>query len=382
MAEGHSAPIIQGDMNQMMALLSQTGQRSGGGRLGYHLLDDAYYPSGTLRSPDIIRVLPATYRQELLLKDQAMAGDWPFFTWREHRDTRTFKSAVCSGGLFFFDQERRDPCHGCSTYYDLRKKDEKGKWQEGWLTSRQQHSVSLIHFHEYQYVPQKDKKTGAVKTKNDGSAFMAWQRSIGDPQADTIPCRKMRWDFGSTYRTLLLQANSALFYCCRSCGSKDSIRWDAVVCGNPECEAPIYQREDGDLTTAQIEEIDKQSNDMYLCPACGQTHLPKKYFSCENCDNPEPSSIFDVNLHLYMLETRSPGARKATKTLQLAGYSDPHPIMLPDGLTDEEAEFMVTPFDLPTLLAPTSMADQVAIIGAKRETQTRTPSNSSREYNK
>ncbi len=369
--------IVQGDVTQMMALMAQTGQRGAGGRLGYHLMDDAYYPSGTRRAPDIVRLLPQMYRQELLLNDQVVVGDWPFFTWREHRDTRTYKSTSCSGGLYFFDSNRAEPCHGCDLYLAARTKDERGRWKEGYLGRRQQHSVSLIHYHEYQLLPQLDKSTGQVKTRNDGSAFMAWQRSRRDPQAETLPCRKMRWDFGSTYRGIILDTAKAIFYSCKNCGTKNSIHWEAVVCGNPECEYPFYERGKTQLDAEEIEALDKQANEMYLCPHCEQTTLPKKYYACENCDDAQPASIFDVDLHFAMVETQTPG-RKSTKTFQLVDYSEPHPIELPEGLTEEQAEFMLQPFDLPTLLGPTPMADQVAILGPKQVT--RTPSNSTREY--
>jgi hypothetical protein len=44
-------------------------------------------------------------------------------------------------------------------------------------------------------------------------------------------------------------------------------------------------------------------------------------------------------------------------------WSEPRPITIPDGLSEEEAKDLITPFDLEKLLKPHSIEDQKAILG-------------------
>ena len=67
-------------------LKQQEGQRSSNysarGPSGFELMNDAYWPKGSPNSPDIIRILPAMYQQEVLFGDSLIDAEWPFYTWR------------------------------------------------------------------------------------------------------------------------------------------------------------------------------------------------------------------------------------------------------------------------------------------------------------
>ena len=236
----------------------------------------------------------------------------------------------------------------------------------GRVGSYERSSVTIVHYYPYVSRAVLDKE-GNPRKRRDGTVIKELQRLMDNPAEGevVVPARKMRWDFSKTVRSQILDLTEAIARGCTHCGSKDSITWEAIVCGNPNCEFPILDKSSAPAGMLGLLENKKDEvmSRPYTCEHCGETHVPVMYSSCSNCSSASPATLFDVEFSLYTTgEGRS-------RTLNIA-WSAPHPIVVPKGMPEEDAKELFTPFELQKILGPHSIEDQKRILGELPDSNT------------
>ncbi len=331
---------------------------------------DQFQPTKNHLRPDIIRILDASYPTEI--PDEAgenlVKVSFPWWSWTEHRDNYHEKSCVCSAGPWAGNKKKAAACRGCELFFGLMKRDPvSGRMKLGPMSKRDMFSFSVIHYHPYHRVEQLD-EDGVVKKNNQGEPFWRWVRCEidGCPHCAagklTIPARKLHWDMGTSHRATLFEKDEMLRRCCKSCRTRNSLTWEAFVCANEECEHPFFRHGE---TKIKEEDVFKAVKDRMLCPVCGAFDVPRQYNKCLKCgDNPEPSTIFDVILHVHRKATDGTNGTE----LKIDDWEEAYDgVYVPPEIAafDEEmAKNFHVPLDLPKLIKPTDIPTQNRLFGA------------------
>ena len=331
---------------------------------------DQFTPTKNHLRPDIVRLINAAYPTELPddKRENLIKVSLPWWSWIEHWDNYHEKKSVCSGGPWAGDKKKASTCRGCELFFSLMKRDPvTGKMKLGSMSKREMFSFTCIHYHPYHRVEQLD-EDGNIKLNNQGEPWWQWVRCEIEncPHCAagklTLPARKLHWDMGVNHRASLFEKDEALHQCCKSCKSKNTITWEAFVCSNEECEYPFFRHGE---TKMKEDEVRKAVQDRMLCPKCGTFDVPRTYNRCSKCgDNPEVASLFDVVLHVH---------RKATEgingtELKIDDWEEAYDgIYVPPEIAAFDPEYAANfhvPMDLPKLIKPTEIAQQVKMFGA------------------
>jgi hypothetical protein len=273
----------------------------------------------------------------------------------EHYHGHYRLGGICSGGPFFFDRNKREPCHGCDLYWNAPK----GRKNKP-ISMSNKFGFGVLVMEPFHKVPQIDRNTGQFSINpNTQQPYTNWDRCLGQgcpscQQAlETVQGRMQPWIMSKTHFNNLNAYSDRLG--CLTCGARSTPDNRPVIstafwqCGNPACRQLIF---DMNNTTATLEQIRNVVNYPYTCPFCGMVAYPEEVIQCANCTPagavPVRASIFDVDLQVIAPKT---GDNDAT-TLTVLASSDPRP------LAEMYAPLMQYTPDLEKILAPTPLEKQ------------------------
>ena len=344
---------------------------------------DSYKPSKTRL--DRIRLLRANYHVEIVKDDALIKVATPWFPWVEHFHGTRQQGTVCSAGPWRSNKKKKQPCCGCDHFWSgMHTNPQTGKRERGYMGMRDMNTFSVIHYWPYHEVEQIDNE-GHVRVGNQGKPFTEWVQCEGVAscphciaQKPRTPAHKLHWDLGRDHFDRLMNKDRYLATCCKNCGGRNTITWEAYVCGNKSCEHPFFVNGE---TSVKPEEIEKQVSKGMLCPVCGIFEIPTQYITC-TCGTPVRMGIFDVEMQVK----RSPVANGIGTELVIEEWQGPFEVInLPPEIAAnaELAESFATPLNLPTIFKPTSYSEQVAKfgnVGAPQGDIARTPVTS--DYNR
>ena len=367
--KSHLSPRV-GTMQQMgSAQTKASSSRHAGGPRPTWV--DQFQPTTNPMHPDVVQIVRAVYPAKA--KDDTgetlVDVGYPWGAWISHYDSHAKTSGVCSAGPWAGSKKKAQPCRGCDLFFSLMRKDPTtGKNTLGPINKRDMYSFSVIHYHPYHLVEQLNKKDGTIKVnQKTGEPF--WQLWIcGIENCEhcangkmIISARRLHWDMGMSHWNKLLERDAMLSRCCKNCSGRNTVTWEAHVCSNPECEHPFFEHGKTNIGEEHILEAVKKP---MLCPRCGNYAWPKEYDSCSGCGGAcRPASIFDVRLHVH----RTAIVGKNGTELSIDDWEEAYDgILVPEDVgrhSQEMADDMLLPLELPKILAPTSMEQQMKIYG-------------------
>lgn len=344
--------------SQNRAEKKQSRGNSGGGIPSWV---NEYKPPTSL--PDTIRLVAGDYTVE----DADASGNivtmehLPFWPFVEHFDARTKKRANCSAGPHANDRNKRAPCHGCDLFWSSKKKNEAtGKWEKGFMGKRDMIAFTILHFHNYHKVTQRDQATGMAKLNpNTGSPYYSWMRCEKDangrgkcPHCDAgfeIKFgHRMHWAMGQDHYNTLLAKDEEIGQCCANCGGRDTIvsqAWTCEKCGDAVIE---------DTSSLRAQEIADITGRPARCQ-CGHVGYLVEIIDCTKCGDAKRATLFDVDLKLRRIEPQD-GTNRTT--LSISSFSDPRPI-------DKNLLEIAKPEKLDKIYGPTPIETQGVLFGVQ-----------------
>lgn len=343
-------------MQKARALANRPARRGGGGAPYWK---DTYSPPDL--STDIIRLVPGSYTQEVSYDGETSVTDtFEYFMFREHHNGK--RGCICSGGPLWANKEKALPCPSCVVFWeDVRERKAKkarGDNTKGpnRMSCRDQFVFNVWDYGMYFEIPETDKNGQIRMNGQTNQPFTHWVKgNPNDPRMQGRPWKQgdMRpWPMGGTYKDALFNKAKLIGNSCASCGTRDSITCVLKVCGNPECQQPVYDPSTTTLTDEQRETIDNDPN--YRCPHCGYIGFITEIIQCSACANPVRATIFDVDIEVQRL-----GTKGQQTFLQIHNYSNPRPIQV----SDPEVLKNIKPLDLAKKFAPTPPEVQMKIYG-------------------
>lgn len=325
-------------------------RRRGGGSL----YGNRFVPSEDY--PDEILLVPAEYETPIVNEhDEVEHVMTEYFFYRQHYDSRRRKYAHCSGGSFYRNRDRADPCLGCFINRELTVWGDDGKIARDSHVSyaRPMRAFTIIHFHRYHWVEQ-ERDGRPVLNPNSNKPYMEWLRCLeptGDrcwmceQQKKSTDARRLHWSLGPVHHNSLEHHNSRISANCTNCGMTKSISWEAWVC--PECG---YAHVEKDTTKLSIKDIDELIMKPITCPSCGVRAFPKEEYYCEGCSKSGTRmNIFDRRLLVHK-ETQMSSDGKQTVI-----HIDNGPV---EKTPAEDYKGLYEPMDLDTIFAPDTLEAQ------------------------
>jgi hypothetical protein len=368
-------------------------KRAGGGR-GAPTWIDRFKPSTD--DPDTIRIIPGDYDVQQCTPDGNIeVVKQPFFVYGEHFHATLEKGSVCSAGPLYNWKDKRQPCYACDLFWQGMQPDPvTNKKKRGPMSRRDMSSFTVIHFHPYHKVEQTDRSTGQVRmNESTGVPFYNWVKCEGRgcemcrAQKEISSAHRLHWDMGTGHFNTLLEYEKEVGKGCLTCGGRNALQLEALVCRGPGCGEPKVVMNE---TNLKPKEIDELFNSLSKCDYCGHEGFLAEIISCKNCTpagrDPRRATLFDVDLDVKRVEDASGNSNQTT--LIVTQWSDPHPI---DPVYAELAKpinldkvFLPTPLDAQAVLynlGPQALADLKAG-NAPRGRQPVTPGSASRPYSK
>lgn len=309
---------------------------------------------------DVVRLLPIDL--EIKWVDsygQLQGSTLGYWTYVEHFDGRTKKSAVCSAGPYAQFREKREPCLACDMFWaEVRNKARR-------MSRRDMYVFNVLDYDNYYEIEQVDRQTGQVRMKDDRTPWMEWVKGTG--RNDLAKSGKTpkeghlcHWAMGHGHYTTLFSADEMIGEGCKSCGHKRSpderssaITSMAWLCSNEACGEALI---DVSETEMSIEDIKKATKRKMMCRKCRHEGLPVEFIECSWCQKPERATIYDVDLQVRRVKT-SKGEEGNQTQLMIVGWSNPKPV------DPKYAKIIEKPFDLSQMYAPTPMEKQVEWFG-------------------
>jgi hypothetical protein len=211
------------------------------------------------------------------------------------KDNNLFRKLRCAGGWEGHDAD----CLCC-----YRKKN--GDKRVGF--PRDVFSMNILHLALYQKQPLKDKDGKPRRFENDdpegghrrGDPIMGWTEvtrardkkdvlvNIEDLLEDgsVSMARKKYVEVGSGHLQNLMLINDKAEKICACSGKLEPV---AFFC--EKCDETICDVEEANMTA---EERDQYAMERQRCDSCGHFGFPENEHVCDECDEPEPLSAFDV----------------------------------------------------------------------------------------
>lgn len=302
---------------------------------------------------DTFRILRGNYRQQFLDADGNLVEEpLSFVKFREHFHGSMQKGAICSGGPYYMDREKRQLCEGCTMYWEdyMEKQAKKNRGD----TSKGPNRISMMDKYgftvwDYAYyfeMPSTDSSGQLRINQRTGQPYTEWVKAF-NPQDPQFTGRQWKqgdlrpWAVGKNWFDILQSWNIRVGLCCSSCGAMNSVVSRGWYCGNPQCRQLIF---DPNHTTMSAEHQAEMTKRPYHCPHCGMRSLPHEEVQCQQCGQGRRSSIFDVDFYGF---TQRTGANNQ-KTLVITGHSEPRAIQAPAEVLEK-----IKPLDLLKHFAPT-----------------------------
>ena len=315
----------------------------------------AFKPSTSVVSR--VRLLKGEYEH---IRDDGNGGVYkevlPWQEYREHYQASVRKGALCSGGTFFMDRGRREPCLGCDEFWEGRSKKKKT------MSMSNKFAFNAVIQHQFHKMPQLDQATGQYRMNPKTQTPYTEQercRGIGcigcQTQAETRQGSAQPWIFSKEHFNQLDAYSEYIGFGCTTCGGRSTVSTVMWICGNPQCGELIFDMQQGStLAPEQIKEI---TLGIYTCQRCQVPAYPEEVIQCSTCTpigaTPVRATIYDVDMDVKLQLT---GDGDKTSLIVLA-YSDPKPL---DALYTEVLQYAV---HLDKRFAPTPIAEQARVWG-------------------
>lgn len=314
----------------------------------------------------LIRLIPGQYAQDVSYDDETVVHEvFEYYMFKEHYHGTSGRGGICSAGPLFRNKDKSEPCEGCTMFWEdireRRAKKARGDKSKGpnRMSLRDQYVFTVWDYGLWLNVPRTD-QNGNIITGQNGTPYYDWQMAPpGDPRVNQLEHKYgnlVAWPMGETYKDTLLQYNDrTVRNDCSTCGTMGGIRCVMKICGNPNCEHPVYDPAD---TTMSPEQREKLENEPYTCPVCGQTNFINEMIECQTCLQngwePRRATIFDIDL-----EVTAVGTKGQQTVLQILQRSNPRPIQI----ADPELLKTVAALDLAKQFSPTPVEKQRELWG-------------------
>lgn len=339
-------PVYGGTHAQRAANAGRKAKRNYGTRRPYWA--DGFRPSET--QPSIVRLIPGEYEtSQVDDNEQLITEKLPWFPFIEHYSGTHKRGCICSGGPWYFRKDQRDVCEGCN------KRDEE-RYPNRTMSRSEKFGFITIDQGLFHQVPQVDRDSGQVRTNpKTNEAYLEWVKCALRGCQNCQAALQNRYGYIQPWIMPKGHFNALNAYapgigtCCSTCCGRGTIQSIAWLCGNPQCQAPIF---DMQTTTATDEQIAQVVNEPFGCRACQQLCYPTEMISCTNCTpngwQPVRAGIFDVDLTVQAPRT----GENNTTVLQVVGMTDPKP------LDPQFQDLLQYKPDLAKKFAPSSIEEQ------------------------
>jgi hypothetical protein len=328
---------------------------------------------------DTFRLIRGDYVQVAVdLEGNMFQDSYPFVMWREHFHAASKRGAICSGGPYYMDRNKREACNGCEMYWDDYKerkaKEARGDKSKGpnRLSMTDKFTFSLWSYAYYFEMPQTDANGQFRMNPKTNQPYTEWVKAL-NPQDPQFTGRQWKqghlcpWSIGKTWKDTLVGWNVTIGQCCNVCSGRDCVVSRGWYCGNPNCRQLIF---DPNNTTLTQEQQDQLSKKPYTCQHCQQKMYPHEEVWCHACaaanggdgSMGKRASIFDVDLTGYRQRS---GDGKQTNLI-ITSFSNPQPIQV----ADPEILKTIKPLDLLKQFAPTPPDEQARIWNLSPQAQT------------
>lgn len=338
-------PAYGGTFAQKAKTQARRPARSSGGSFYWK---DTYKPPEY--SPDIIRLVPGEYTVQVTHDGENIVQEvLPFFPFREHHNGK--RGAICSAGPLWANKTKAEPCPACTIFWEdvneRKAKKARGDNTKGpnRMSCRDQFGFTVFDYGLYFEVPDVDKNGQFRMNPKTNQPYTHWEKgNPNDPKYAGMNWKQghlQAWPMAQTYKDTFIEWSKKVGQSCNSCKSMDSLRTVMKICGNPNCQQPVYDPNNCTLSNEQREQIDYYP---YTCQHCQQTAYVGEVVECSCCQNPQRATIFDVDFQVQRM-----GTAGQQTFLQIFSHSAPRPVQV----ADPEVLKTIKPLDLEKKFAPT-----------------------------
>lgn len=261
-------------------------KRTGGGAMRWR---DRFQPS--IVEPDKVRFIPGNYPYERVDENGHLdVYALEYYRFTEHFDGKTKSSTICSAGPFANHKDKRDPCEGCTLFWENPKKG-------GRMSRRDMYSFTVLNYATFHHMEQLDRKTGQIViNERTGQPYMEWVQCKGR-RCDMCVAGKetkkghiQHYELGYGHFSQLAEYANEIGRGCRNCKAQNVIEPVAYLCGN--CKDAVIDMGD---TSLDDKDIKKMTNEDVVCPHCRHKGLLEEVVTCNSCGDPKRADIFDVD---------------------------------------------------------------------------------------
>jgi hypothetical protein len=295
---GHSSfgQYVRGYVSKRQEAMSKLGGRNLGVRFGNRFDVPTNHAAK-------IRLIPGQYK----VFDGTIQ---PFYQFVQFFTVRTKKSFISSKEFKIIEGDLKavgGKCHGWDQY---QKEIEEGiERDKRSISMRILHAFTGIHLAWFHLVTVEDDKGKPMRYKRGErkgevikeKVLCEGRRcSMCRDKIDKVFGKKVHWSLGSGFLELLGGTVADISQDCKGCGAGrlETVGWECEECGHL-----VVDESDSRLTDEEINEITCHP---YTCRAinpdtdkeCGHRGFLAKLTECDNCQNPKPTDIWDVDIEV------------------------------------------------------------------------------------
>ena len=233
---------------------------------------------------------------------------YAYYPYVEIYSARTQRSFVSSAEYTYDEHgvltKRGGNCLGWDEYIKEAERERDSSKRS--VSLRLRHAFTVLHLANYHKVPVLDNEGNERKYargKRAGETIYNDEPCIGHKcklcragEKPTFGSRR-HWSVGLGHLSNIGSITSSIEQDCAHCGASGSIvipKWTCEKCGKTLIHAdkydPTNEKEQGELKTRTLS-VNK-------CRHCEHEGMPVPVLHCEECDKPEPLSIFDCALDI------------------------------------------------------------------------------------
>ena len=214
----------------------------------------------------------------------------------EHFNASEMRGCRCTAGLRREDVEEGDwiitgGSGTCVPCYEIESGADN-------INHRKVHLFNLILLGDFHEV--KVKKESKSKKAKDGKIEVTEYRECRGKRCkyckkgvEKTFGRRMYWPLGPMHVEQLVNIETAVLGRQCKCGGKISPR--AFIC--PECEDAVRDLDDDPIE--EKGELKKLRTEEHQCPHCDYYGMLIEYPECDDCDDPRPLTLWDVEMEIY-----------------------------------------------------------------------------------
>lgn len=242
-----------------------------------------------------IRLLPASYVG-------LDGGEYEYFQYVEFFSARANRGFVSSKKWKIDEEGKIVAVGGDCIGYDEWKKEMDEDRENRSVSLRLLHAFNVLHLAWYHLVP-------VLDDKGNPKLYQKGERK-GQPIYDRLECegrrcphckeghekvfgKKVHWSMGSGHLQNLAGIIEEVEKDCANCGTSGSLTPLTYECS--KCGEVFVDMERTEMSDEEVYEFSAQ---VVKCDNCGNEDYPLKQFDCSNCQDPKPTSIFDVDLDI------------------------------------------------------------------------------------